>query len=305
VENAKGPLDIIEADGRHSVREVFTIVFYIRKPHFDVGLKIEEAIWRFANLVSFEALRFFADSEGEWQDLLERDLSRWLEEEYGSFAGTVNAHVILRGNVQHPADFYLRYAGDMRAGEENFASYFQCWVPKAYWIEHRNELVQFATYLAANLPFGFGYASLAAAGDDRRRIQRLARRYLAIDISYPNAIKLDIGDMAGGSYWVTYLGQVLTESVHGVNELQKSLPKGIIIDGMESGKCRLQLGPEPIVGDVNRREDVSLYRALASYFDHCGVLHIPERVAYFKDDAGLADREAQEAWHRRFLEIRV
>jgi hypothetical protein len=303
VDNAKGALDIIEPDGSYSVREVLTIVFYIRSPHLAVGPQIERAIFRFVNLVSFEALRFFADSEGEWQDLRKRDLAQWLAVEHGSFADTVNASLTLRGGGRHAADFYLRYGGDMRAGEDGFASYFHCWVPSAYGIAHRRELVQFATDLAASVPFGFGYASLAAVtDDDRRRLQKLAKRFLAVDIASPGALALDIGDKAAGSYWVTFLGPVLTESLQGVAGLRAELPHAITIEEMQGGKCRLQLGPEPIRGDVNRLEDVSLYRALAASLDRHGVLHIPERVVYFKDDTDLTDRRAQEEWHRRFLQ---
>lgn len=296
-----GTLDIVNSDGSYLVREVFSIVFYIRRPHADVGRLIEDAIWRFANLVSFEQLRLFSDADGEWQDLLERDLSQWLEEHYGSFSDTINASIFLRGRGYGAADFYLRYSGDMRAGEEGFASYFKCWVPKDFWIEHRHQLIAFANDLAKTLPIGSGYATLSIAGDDPRRLQRLAIRYLALDISYPGAVKLDIGDKASGSYWITYFGQVLTEALHGVTAMQKALPKEIVIDEMRNGICRLQLGPEPILGDVNLREDVSLYRALASYLDRCGALHIPKRVVYFQDDAGLSDRDTQDEWHRRFV----
>lgn len=301
IESSRGYLDIIEADGRLSVREVVVVVFYIRKLHFDVGPQIEEAILGFAKLVSFERLRFFADSEGEWQDLLERGLSQRMADEYVSFANSVNASITLRGAGQDPPDFYLRYGGDMRAGEQEYASYFQCWVPKDYWLAHRDELEQFSNHFASRVPFGFGYLSVAAVGDDRRPLQRLARRYLTVDIASPGAIALDVGDFAGGSYWVTYLGQPLCESLGGVAELRRVLPQGAVIQEMDGGKCRVQLGPDPTLGDVNRREDISLYKALAAYFQSHGVLHLPKRVVYFTNSAGMADQVLQDEWHHRFV----
>jgi hypothetical protein len=45
---------------------------------------------------------------------------------YGSHAHRVNGGIGLastEGEGRHSADFYLRYAGDIRAGEEGFASY--------------------------------------------------------------------------------------------------------------------------------------------------------------------------------------
>jgi len=297
------PLDILRADGSYLTREVFSIVFYIRRPHLEIGAQMEAAIERFGGLVSFAKLRFFADGEGEWQDLLEQDLGTRLRDQWGSFAETINADVILRGDGQGAPDFYLRYSGDMRAGQGAYASHFRCWVPKAYWVEHRDELTRFADSLAADLPFSFGHASLAVVGDDQRRLQKLARRYLAVDISSPLFVAIDIGDLAGGSYWTNYLGKGLTASVHGPVELRKALPKEIVIDPITGGKCRLQLGPEPTLGDVNRREDVSPYRALAAHLNACGVLHVPKRVVYFQDDAGMADHEAQQKWHRRFIEV--
>jgi hypothetical protein len=109
----------MDPDGTHAVREVLTIVFYIRKPHQAVGPQVQAAIHQFANLVSYGSLRFLADSEGEWQDLLERGLSERLADEYGNLAGAVNATVVLRGLGQHPPDFYLRYSGDPRAGDRD------------------------------------------------------------------------------------------------------------------------------------------------------------------------------------------
>jgi hypothetical protein len=296
------PLDVLSPDGNYLAREVFSIVFYIRRPHVEVGAQIEEAIKRFGGLVSFTQLRYFADNEGEWQDLLEQDLDTRLTDQWGSFADTINANVILRGDGLGVPDFYLRYSGNMRAGQGAIASYFRCWVPKAYWEGHREELNQFADSLAADLPFGFGYASLAVTGNNQHLLQKLANRYAAADISNPLAIALDIGDMAGGCYWTTYLGQALTTSVQGVDGLRSALPQEIAINSLPDGKCRLQLGPEPTLGDVNRREDVSPYRTLAAYFRSYGVLHVPKRVVYFQDEAGTADSEGQEKWHRRFIQ---
>lgn len=65
---------------------------------------------------------------------------------------------------------------------------------------------------------------------------------------------------------------------------------------------QVRLGDVPEIGDVNRRDDLPAYRALARHLDQRGLLHVPQRVSYFKDDQGLADREAQTSWHRRFLE---
>ncbi|MDR5809817.1 type VI immunity family protein [Caballeronia sp. LZ019] len=302
MDNAQSGLDITDADGDHLVRYVMKIVFYLRHGHPDVGRQVEHAVHAFADLVSVDALRFFADAEGEWRDLREQNLAKRLEDQWGHFADTLNADVVLRGQGRGAADFYLRYAGNMRAGQDVIASSFQCWVPRAYWLENRINLAALTFDIVKCLPFSFGYVSPAIVGGDSRRLQRLARRYLTVDIAEPRTIGWDIGDLAGGAYWYTFLGPRLTEAVRGVEGLREALPRGVTIDEIEGGRCGLLLSPSPILGDVNRREDISVYRSVAAYFDQCGVLHVPKRVVYFKDDAGMADFAAQRAWHRRLVD---
>jgi hypothetical protein len=189
--------------------------------------------------------------------------------------------------------------------EQGYLSSLQAWMPVAYFQAHRAGFEQLMADLAALVPLTFAYANLALEGTDRIGNQQLAKRYRAVDIAKVSSVAFDIGSKAAGAFWLTLYGRQLLADLQ--DSLQHAaaggLPQGCQMAPGANGTVMLLLGPEPILGDVNRQESVAAYQWLARLLDKAGKLHRPQRVRYFDADEaeGLGDAEAQQRWHERFL----
>lgn len=290
-------------DGMISVHETMTIVFYSRTPHLDMLDQVAQSIRDFASLVSFSALNTYYDYEGQEEGLDAQTLEDILHQRFYSSERSQNANIVLAGGSPHARQFYVWYSGTAIDNPEvpDEASCLWCWLPRAHFLENEAKVMQFASGVAARLPFTYGYVSPALAGEQKLRRQALAARHPGLDVAHPVVVSTDIADKAAGAYWINFLGPGLTARLGGEGELRATLPRDIAVDALGGGKCRVTLGPEPEIGDTNRMQNLPSYRAFARRLDSAGVLHVPERVVYFVDADNAADRDAMERWHRRFL----
>jgi hypothetical protein len=295
----RSKLDLVDAAGAFLSREVFVSVFYIPHRHVDIASVAEVALRAYVDLVSYRNLTEYADPNGEWQPLTAQTFER-IREQW--FPGSCpNADVILSGSGAGVPEFWFRYFGNALAGVDGKASYLWCWVPRIFWETHRDRTKAFLDLMAEVLPFSSGYANLGLSGGQKRRRQGLASRYLGLDIARPVAVCLDIDAMAAGSYWLNYFGPSLCAKVGGIDALRNALPQEASIEKVSTDGCRVQLGPEPLLGDVNRRERLPMNESLAKFLYQNKVLHLPMKCIYFEDTNGLSDPEAQKAWHLRFI----
>ena len=300
----RSDIQVIHPDGTISVKEIFTIVFYIRKPNLEIVDNIERAILGFVDLVSIESLPGYYNYEGEQEDLTEKSLHALIYERLHGPYRAPNANIELIGSGIYAPDYYLRYYGSSLSvpGLADEVSYIWLWMPKKFYEIHTSQVFEYIMMLADNLPFTFAYASLGLAGDDQYKKQALARRYPGLDIADPSSIRADLDSKAVGSYWLTLLGVELSRSLGGMSILRSQLSAEITVKDLSNEKCLILLGEKPETGDVNRRDFLPLYRELAKFFHSKELLHIPERIVYFVDQDGMAARDAMEKWHRRFLD---
>ena len=80
--------------------------------------------------------------------------------------------------------------------------------------------------------------------------------------------------------WVTLLGSKHLEQLGGQSKLEEILADPIKIHGLKGNGVIIQAGSEPQIGDVNRQDDLPLYR----------------RVAQSLKPVWIPDEEAAEAW---------
>jgi hypothetical protein len=304
MDNARPDIQILYSDGKMRLREALTIVFYIRKPHLKIKQKIERAIWGFVNLVSIEALPEYFNDEGDQEELTKESLTELIYERFHGPYSAQNAAIELNGRGMYAPDYYLRYIGNSLEIEEfpDEVSCLWCWIPREFYLKNTKQVVEFIMSLAEDLPFTFAYAAMGLSGEDEYRKQALAKRHPGLDIADPASICFDIGNKAAGSYWLTLIGPELCQAVGGIDALRAGLPKEISVGRTSRRKCRILLGEQPEIGDVNRRSRSRCTKPLQGFFHDKGELHVPEWVVYFKDKDGMADRDAMEAWHKRFLD---
>jgi hypothetical protein len=296
-------IELLNADGTISIREVIISVFYLRQPNEDIRTEIAESIREFATLVSFESLVYYYNFDGEEEELDAASLDSIIHEEFFSSNRYPNASVGLRGKEVHAPEFYLRYDGAAlnNPALPDEAGSFWCWVPKKFFVQRNADFLKFVSNMSNRVPFSSGYISSALAGENKGRKQALGRRYPGLDIASPLCVASDIADRAAGAYWINFAGPELTRALGGTASIRAGLPPQIAVEEFGQGKCKITLGAEPEIGDVNRRNLLPNYRTFAKFLDAHGALHVPERTVYFVDSDGAADREAMQNWHRRFV----
>jgi len=302
----KNRLDIlvVNPDGSVSIREVFIIVFYLARPNLDIVQSVERAIRGFVELVSLDALSDYYNYDGEQEELTAQSLDEIITERLLGPNREANANIELSGRGIYAPEYYLWYNGkalDIEEAREE-VGYLWSWMPRNFYLNNTVKTINYISSLALDLPFTFAYSSLGLAGENKYVKQGLAIRHPGLDIAHPGCVSADLGLRAAGSYWMNLLGPELCALVGGVTALRAELPGEILVDELPGGKCQILLGPEPGIGDINRRDLLPLNQSLARFFRRKGVLHVPERVVYFVDQQGMADREGMEEWHQRFID---
>lgn len=291
-------------DGTVRIREVLTIIFYLPVPNLKIVEYVDHAIRKFVNLVSFEGLREYYNYEGKQENLNPLSLDEIIYNRLYSEERAPNANIELIGSGANAPEYFLWYNGKALNITQfpDEVGYLWCWVPRSFFLDHTDELLNYISSVESELPYSFAYASLALAGENELGKQALAARHTGLDIANPFCVSADLNQKVAGSYWLSLLGAELCRLVGGVAAVRAELPDEIIVEELPDSRCRILLSEQPEIGDTNRRDLLPANQALARFFAERGRLHVPERVVYFEDREGMADREAMERWHRRFVD---
>jgi hypothetical protein len=299
-------LDERKSPEKYTVRELVKIAAYTDLPHRQIaGAGV--AFFRKFSAFTGGALTMIASEEGDWIRGNEAAVTKEFERQLTGH-GLPNAETTASSADANISAFELQYVGNFSDHkshvDQGWVSCLQAWMPVEYFASHRAEVNQLIMDLIVLFPLSFAYASRSLEGSRLRR-QQLVKRYLALDIAEVSSVAFDIGDKAAGAYWLTVYGRGLLDKVK--ERFQEAaaagLPEGCRVAEGVHGTLMVLLGPDPIRGDVSRKESVAAYRWLAGLLDAAGQLHRPRYVRYFDEDEddGLTDAEAQERWHTRFL----
>lgn len=299
----RNDIEIVHPNGSVSIREVLVTNLYFRTPHLNMRDEAAEAIRRFFALVPPGGIEYYFDHEGEQADIDAKVLDRVLQERFYAHPSIPNASLIIEGTGLYAPGFFMHYAGSALAHPSmpDEAGTLQFWVPRAFFFEQRDRIMGYLDDVVQRLPWSVGGVSLGLSGGDKVTKQALAARHPGLDISSPRALSNDLGDRVAGVTWHTLIGSGPVHALGGSEQIRRDLPSSASVQALPTGGCRIVLGPEPDIGDVNRRDILPTHRALAARLDASGLLHVPRWVVYFHDRDGNADRTAMEAWHRRFL----
>jgi hypothetical protein len=138
-------------------------------------------------------------------------------------------------------------------------------------LEHGpGQLRTLALEIARELPFSFGYASLAFVSPRgrwyavRQEFLGPLGRYLGMDFYQLDRTSEVISTGARGAYWLTFLGQPLLGQLGGVEGLRHELSfPEVSFQPMEGERLLLTLGEWPDAIDTAQEPYVPHYRALA------------------------------------------
>src|ERR1700755_571077 len=111
ITTGRSTLQVLDADGSVSVREVLAFVFYMRTPHLELLDQVQRAIWRFVDLVGFQSIVEFYNEDGEQEELNADSLRSVIHSRFLSEDRVPNATLKLYGKDPFAPEFYLEYSG--------------------------------------------------------------------------------------------------------------------------------------------------------------------------------------------------
>jgi hypothetical protein len=262
-------------NGALVARDGVVVCFFMRRPHGEIAPALWRALQAYRRAISPKALGWYGSDDGDtlplddkgWEHIREQLLVRpwgdaWtvdLEEECGEAGGY---------NFEYRG---WRLDAPAFAHDENSSCGVTFSFPTEYLLEHGSaHLRALALELGRELPFSFGYASLAFVSPRgtwyaaRRDILEPLSRYLGLDLYYLGDTSMVIGSRARGAYWLTFLGQPLLSQLGGAEGLRDPLcfPE-VSFQPLEGERLLLTLGEWPEAIDTQKEVYLPQYRALA------------------------------------------
>ncbi|WP_254624185.1 MULTISPECIES: type VI immunity family protein [unclassified Myxococcus] len=266
---------VTNASGDLVVREGLVLCFFMRHSHRDVAAGVWRALEHYRRAIPPQALGWYGADDG---DTLPLDEAGWkhIREQMVERAWGIEWLVELSEFESGAGGYHFEYDGRKLDAplfdQDDGATSGICFsFPTEYLLSHGpGHFRALALDIARELPFSFGYASLAlncrpgAWFSVRRQLLDTLSRYLGLDIHHMGETSRHIGTKARGAYWLTFLGEPLLAQLGGLESLQQRLgmPE-LSFQRMASERVLLTLGEWPDAIDTETQSVPVQYRELA------------------------------------------
>jgi hypothetical protein len=292
--------------GRLMARDGVVVCFFMRRSHGEVAPAVWRALQAYRRAISPQSLGWYGSDDG---DTLPLDDKGWehirkqmLERSWG------DAWIVdLEEDASEVGGYHFEYRG-WRLDAPSFShdEDSSCGVtfsfPTEYLLEHGPAHLRTLTFeLARELPFSFGYASLAFVSPRglwyaaRRELLAPLSRYLGMDLYRLDETSQVIGTRARGAYWLTFLGQPLLSQLGGMEALRQKLAfPEVSFEPLEGERLLITLGEWPDAIDTAKETYVPQYRALARLLEP---FLYEERTGWFS-----LDKDNLRRWLRRLCQ---
>jgi hypothetical protein len=261
--------------GRLTVRDGIVICFFMRRFHAEVAPAIWGALQAYRRAIAPQSLNWYGSDDGDTLPLDDKGWEhiRWtiLERSWGGAW-----HVDLEEDASEVGGYHFEYVGrklddPLFSHDEGATSAVSFTFPTEYLLERGPaHLRALALELARELPFNFGYASLAFISPHglwfsvRRQLLGPMGRYLGMDLYHLSDTSRGIGTRARGAYWLTFLGQPLLGELGGAERLREKLGFAeVSLQPLERERLLISLGEWPEAIDAEKAPVVPQYHALA------------------------------------------
>ena len=292
-------LRIHARNGEVLIRDGLSICFYMRRSHEQVAAGVMRSLEAYLRALGPRALGWYADSEGDWQEL---DAAGWehiRRELQDSRCGIVTLKDIPGGAGHYRFDYFGKSLdAPLFANNPGAVCAVSFWLPTEYLEEHGPARVrELALELAAPLPFNSGHAGLSfnALGQltgVSEEFQNRRFRHPGMDIQNLEGIAWSIGTRVRGASWLTFLGQPVLGELGGVAGLRSRLSSpDITVQELEGERAVVTLGEWPEAGDTEQGRDLPLYRELARVLEPW----------HYRSHSRQPDEDLLR-WERRFLD---
>ncbi|WP_338023486.1 type VI immunity family protein [Archangium primigenium] len=304
------PLRVRADNGLLVARDGLILCFFMRHTHDEVASAVWTTLRTYRAAIPPHTLSAYVTPEG---GLLPLDDERWehTREELLARPSTSSLSLQLQQHSTEMGGYHFEYVGRRLEAppfnrDENATCAVSFTLPTEYLREHGPARVRdLALAIGQDLPFSFGYASLALVTPHldwyaaRRAVRELRDRYLGLDVAHLEQTSRVLGTRARGAYWLTFLGERLLDQLGGCAHLNQRLaPSGVTLHALDDHRAWLSLGEWPEAIDTARGESPSprllaLARALEPF------LYEQEVTGWFfhDDEEGLED---MRRWIRRF-----
>ena len=185
----------------------------------------------------------------------------------------------------------------MTGSKSNRFSCLQVQLPHFY-ADRPDDVLAFLAQLASIFPYRSGYAGLALCWNDlsvdrENVVPALIKPLLKRHPGLSPGLGRNLGSQPmAPCNWLTFLGPDLVSATGGLSRVKRDLSgEGISVIEMGDGAC-IRAGEVPKLGDLNRQDDLPLYRRVGAYLK-------PHR-AYQKFRLKGMNFEETEVWLGRF-----
>ncbi|NVJ21920.1 DUF3396 domain-containing protein [Myxococcus sp. AM011] len=284
-------------------RDGVVLSFFIHRNHEDVAPAIWRALRTYVRAIPPNSLNWYSSDDGDMVPLddqgWEHNRKQLLERSWGT------AWVVeLFENASEAGGYQFDYHGrriDERSWPtpQNPATSVAFTFPTEYLRAHGPEhLRALALEIARELPFSFGYASLAFVSPHgawyaaRAELLDLLTRYMGLDLYHVGETSTVIGAQARGAYWLTFLGQPLLGQLGGIERLRRELAfPGVSLLPLPEERLLISLGEWPDALDTKAEGIPPQYPALA---------YLLKPFLYEERSGGFSlDKDQMNRWLRR------
>ncbi|RYZ43451.1 MAG: DUF3396 domain-containing protein [Myxococcaceae bacterium] len=259
--------------GALMARDGVVISFFIHRDHAQVASDMWRALQLYLRAIPTKTLNWYVSDEGDFVEFddkaWERQRKLMLEHPWD---GTWRLE--LSESPSEVGGYQVEYYGSKLDSPlwSNPATAVSFTFPTEYLLEHGpDHLRALAFKLAWELPFSFGYASLAVVSpqgswgnSDWDMLDLLRDRYLGLDLYHLEDTRDVIGTHARSASWLTFLGQPLLGQLGGIEGLRGALPfPDVSLLPLDSQRLLIALGEWPTIIDIEKEGIPPQYRALA------------------------------------------
>jgi hypothetical protein len=256
-------------------RDGVILSFFMRRSHEEIAPAVWRALQAYLRAIPPQSLGWYGSDDG---DTLPLDDKGWehIRKTILERPGGVEWLVDLHEDCSELGGYHFEYDGrkldaPLFSRDEGATSGVAFSFPTEYLLEHGPaHLRALALKIARELPFSFGYASLAFVSPDglwyaaHQELLGLLARYMGLDLYHLGDTSLIIGTGARGAYWLTFLGQPLLGQLGGIESLRQSLPfPEVSFQPLEGERLLLTLGEWPDAIDTSLEPSLPQYQVLA------------------------------------------